>query len=104
MAKSVGTIHSWREIPIPYRCEGCPYPKVVSSVTGRMEAACAPMYRKLKRGRRQKARDKFVGFGYRILIWKTVCCWVGKEESTISIVDQSERRKRNEKTFESNHL
>ena len=28
MAKSVGTIHSWKEIPIPYRCEGCPYPKV----------------------------------------------------------------------------
>ena len=28
MAKSIGTIHSWREIPIPYRCEGCPYPKV----------------------------------------------------------------------------
>ena len=26
MAKSIGTIHSWREIPIPYRCEGCPYP------------------------------------------------------------------------------
>lgn len=28
MAKRTDTIHSWREIPIPYRCEGCPYPKV----------------------------------------------------------------------------
>ena len=28
MAKRTSTIHSWREIPIPYRCEGCPYPKV----------------------------------------------------------------------------
>ena len=28
MAKSIGTIHSWKEIPIPYRCESCPYPKV----------------------------------------------------------------------------
>lgn len=28
MAKKTDTIHSWKEIPILYRCEGCPYPKV----------------------------------------------------------------------------
>ena len=81
MAKSIGTIHSWKEIPIPYRCEGCPYPKVGFVCYGKDGSCLRSDVQEIEARQAPEAQDKFVGFGYRFLTWKTVCCWVGKEEA-----------------------